>query len=161
MKINFPFSNVTNVQTVVTASVASVALFLSASVPTASVALFPKGPPGDPGPTVDVNGTQGAPGGFGPTGPNGMNTLVLSGSRAKCAGTCYQVSNSFGSPTLVEWTALDGSAASDSLGAFDTTYICSKTYPTTAATVTVGDTGCRELVTTIEEAQRGGAICAL
>lgn len=162
MRNNFPYSNTVGVERVVSASLADVALFLSASVPTASVALFPRGAPGPAGSNVNVNGTQGPPGGFGPTGASGLNALVLSGSRAKCGGRCYRVTNSSGSPTPVEWTAVDGTPSSGSLANNDTAYICSLTLPLAPPeSVFSGAAGCANLVTTIAEAQTDAGICVL
>ena len=152
MRVNFPFSNVSTVQSVVTASRASTALFLSASVSSSVNALFPKGPDGAAGPTLDVNGIEGPPGTFGPTGATGLDALLLNDTRAKCKGECYFVNNTDPSSVLVAWTDLTGTGASDNLAAFSTTYICSTTLPVSTATVTPCGSPCIELVTNIAEA---------
>lgn len=160
MQTNFPFSNVSNVQSVVTASRAATALFLSASVSSSVHALFPKGPTGPAGPTLDVDGIQGAPGTFGPSGSAGLGALLLSSSRAKCQGECFTVDNATGGALTVSWTDLNNVGRSGSVPASTTYYICSVGTPTGASlTITPSGTPCIQLVTTIDEVSRH--ICAV
>lgn len=153
MRVNFPFSNISTVGSVVTASLASNALFLSASVSSSTFALSPRGPIGPSGSTVNVDGTQGPPGGFGPSGSAGLDALLLSSSRALCAGECYEVINGTLGSILVAWTDLNGDAQSDNLDASTTVYICSRTTPATTGTVNTCGSPCDKLIITIAQAQ--------
>ena len=68
----------------VSASLAATASFLSATIPTASLALNLSGPQGPSGSNVEAVGAVGPQGATGPTGPAGLGIYLVTGSLALC-----------------------------------------------------------------------------
>ena len=90
----------------VSASLAATASFLSATIPTASLALNLSGPQGPSGSNVEAVGAVGPQGATGPTGPAGLGIYLVTGSLALCCeiSTTYQCAGDTSIRTIADGT---------------------------------------------------------